>query len=298
MHFYSRNIHGCQLHRTVILWRYLRPKLLVASEFHSFLALGTSAFIPYPDAVATTIQTQTSHLTPIRRSHIGDDPTNHKILNRLAIWARHSRNFLSEEPSPFVHLGFIAASPTAIFQFPSHLTLNSNLFQSFQMAEQQFPVAVAQMHTVTLTVTEIAARGTIVLLHPLTVAILLVTALPYIHEVILIDIALIVVGSDAGTGSDGTVGHHGAHADTRLTGEETVTHLALVVAEESFAAIVSPNAPFLAHLFNIVKDPTELFSRQSHHRIEGSASNWENRKESPTLDTLGNQKFLTSGIGN
>ena len=125
MHFYSRNIHGCQLHRTVILWRYLRPKLLVASEFHSFLALGTSAFIPYPDAVATTIQTQTSHLTPIRRSHIGDDPTNHKILNRLAIWARHSRNFLSEEPSPFIHLGFIAASPTAIFQLPSHLTLKS-----------------------------------------------------------------------------------------------------------------------------------------------------------------------------
>ena len=157
MYFYSRNIHANQQFRPIILWRYLRPKLFVASEFHSFLTLGTGALIPYPDAVAAAVQTQASHLTPIRWCHIGDDAANHKILNRLAIWARHSRNLLSEEPTPFIHLSFIAASPTAIFQFPSHLTLNSNLFQSFQMAEQQFSVAVAQMHTVTLTVTEIAA---------------------------------------------------------------------------------------------------------------------------------------------
>ena len=157
MHFYSRNIHGCRLHRAITLWQYLRPKLLVASKFHSFLTLGTGAFIPYPDAITAAVQTQASYLTPIRWSHIGDDATNHKILNRLAIWARHSRYLLAEEPSPFINISFIAASPTAIFQFPSHLTLNSNLFQSFQMAEQQFSVAVAQMHTVTLTVTEIAA---------------------------------------------------------------------------------------------------------------------------------------------
>ena len=157
MHFYSRNIHGCQLRRAIILWRHLRPKLLVASEFHSFLTLGTGAFIPYPDAVAATVQAQASHLTPIGRSHIGDDAANHKVLDGLTVWTRHSRDLLSEEPSPFINLSFIAASPTAIFQFPSHLTLKSNLFQSFQMAEQQFPVAVAQMHTVTLTVAEIAA---------------------------------------------------------------------------------------------------------------------------------------------
>ena len=157
MHFYSRNIHGCQLRRAIILWRHLRPKLLVASEFHSFLTLGTGAFIPYPDAITAAVQTQASYLTPIRWSHIGDDATNHKILDRLTVWTRHSRNLLSEEPSPFIYLSFIAASPAAIFQFPSHLTLNSNLFQSFQMAKQQFSVAVAQMHTVTLTVTEIAA---------------------------------------------------------------------------------------------------------------------------------------------
>ena len=157
MYFYSRNIHGCRLLRIIMLWRYLRPKLLVASGFHSFLAFGTGALIPYPDAVAAAVQTQASHLTPIRWSHIGDDAANHKVLDGLTVWTRHCRNLLSEEPTPFIHLGFIAASTATIFQFPSHLTLNSNLSQSFQMAEQQFPVAIAQMHAVTLTVTEIAA---------------------------------------------------------------------------------------------------------------------------------------------
>ena len=143
--------------RPIILWRYLRPKLLVASEFHSFLTLGTGTFIPYPDTVAATVQAQATHLTPIRWCHIGDDAANHKVLDGFTVRARHSRYLLAEEPSPFINLSFIAASPTTIFQFPSHLTLNSNLFQSFQMAEQQFPVAIAQMHAVTLTVTEIAA---------------------------------------------------------------------------------------------------------------------------------------------
>ena len=108
-----------------MLWRYLRPKLLVASEFHSFLTLGTSAFIPYPDSIAATVQTQASHLTPIRRSHISDNAANHKVLDGLTVWTRHSRDLLSEEPTPFIHLSSIAASPTAIFQFPSHLTLKS-----------------------------------------------------------------------------------------------------------------------------------------------------------------------------
>ena len=69
------------------LWRYLRPKLLVASGFHSFLALGTGAFIPYPDAVAATVQAQASHLASVGGCHIGYDTTHHDVLNSLAFWA-------------------------------------------------------------------------------------------------------------------------------------------------------------------------------------------------------------------
>ena len=134
------------------------------------------------------------------------------------------------------------------------------------------------MHAVALTVTEVFAVGTLVTTHPFTIAVQHIAVLPYIHEVILIDVALIVVCADAGTGSDGTVGHHGAHADAGLTGEETVAHLAFVVAEKTLTAVVCPNATLLAYLFNIFEHSSELLIREPHHGIEGCASDGEDRK--------------------
>lgn len=93
------------------------------------------------------------------------------------------------------------------------------------MTEQQFAVAIAEVHAIALTIAEILTVGTLVALHPTAVTIQHVTVLPHVHEVVLVDIPLIIVGTDAGAGSDGTVGHHGTHADARLTGEETVAHL-------------------------------------------------------------------------
>ena len=108
------------MHRFIILWRNLRPKLLFARFLHDILTLGTGALIPYPDAVAATVQTQASNLTSVRGSHVGNDTAHHNVLDSLAVWTRHRSNLLSEEPAPFVHIGFIAALPTAIFQFPGH----------------------------------------------------------------------------------------------------------------------------------------------------------------------------------
>ena len=123
MHFYSRNIHGYRLHVSIELLLKLRPKLLIASLFHFSLTLGAGMLIPYPDAVAAAVEAQASHLTPIGWCHISDDATHHNILDGLTIRARHCRNLLTEEPTPFVCLGLIATSPAAISQFPSHLTL-------------------------------------------------------------------------------------------------------------------------------------------------------------------------------
>ena len=72
------------------------------------------------------------------------------------------------------------------------------------------------MHTVTLTITEILTLGTFILLHPLAMAIGMIAILPDIHEIILVDVSLIIVCTDAGTGSDGTVGHHRTHRYTSL----------------------------------------------------------------------------------
>lgn len=62
--------------------------------------LSTCTFIPYSDIVAAAIQTKIAHLASIRRSDISDDATHDNILNRLAVRARHSRDFLAEGRDP------------------------------------------------------------------------------------------------------------------------------------------------------------------------------------------------------
>ena len=75
------------------------------------------------------------------------------------------------------------------------------------MAEKELAIAVAQVHTVATAVAEIAARGTLSALHPLAVAVWVVAVFPHVHEVVLVDVALIVVGTYAGTGGNRAVDH-------------------------------------------------------------------------------------------
>ena len=75
------------------------------------------------------------------------------------------------------------------------------------MAKQEFAVAIAQMHAVASTVAEVLTLGAFVLLHPFAVAIGVIAVFPDFHEVVFVDVALIIVGADAGTGSNRAVGH-------------------------------------------------------------------------------------------
>ena len=68
------------------------------------------------------------------------------------------------------------------------------------MAEQEVTIVVAKVHAVALAVAEEVAVGTGASAHPLAVAIGLEAVLPHIHEVVAIDIALMVIATDAGTG--------------------------------------------------------------------------------------------------
>ena len=107
-------------HWPEILSVFKSKKVFLASLFHLTLALGTGMPIPHSDFIAAALQTEPPHFAPIGRCHIGDNPTHHNVLDGLAVWARHGTDLLTEEPTPFVHLGFIATFPTAIFKFPSH----------------------------------------------------------------------------------------------------------------------------------------------------------------------------------
>ena len=126
------------------------------------------------------------------------------------------------------------------------------------MTEQETAVAVAQMHAVALTVAEILAVGTNTATHPLALAIGCIAVLPNIHEIVLVDVALMIVGTDAGTGCNGAVGHDGTHGDACLSGEETVTHLALIVAQKALTTIVGTDAPFLTGSFDELEESAEL----------------------------------------
>ena len=59
------------------------------------------------------------------------------------------------------------------------------------------------MHAAAIAITEHIALGTVVTAHPFSVAVNIKASLPYIHEVVSVDIALMIVGAYAGTGGDG-----------------------------------------------------------------------------------------------
>ena len=119
-----------------------------------------------------------------------------------------------------------------------------------------------------------------------------VTVFPYFHEVVLIDIALIIVGTDTGTSSNRAISHHRTYRDTSLTREETGTHLAFIIAKEPLTSIIHLDATFLSRLLQILKNATKLLIRQPHHRIKGCTTYREDSKEAPAPDTLRNQKIL------
>ena len=91
--------------------------------------------VPYADFVAAALQTEPAHLTSIGRCHVGrsssarllpegrkNDTSHHDVLDALAVRTQHGTDFLAEESSAFVHLGFIATFFAAIFKFPSHIS--------------------------------------------------------------------------------------------------------------------------------------------------------------------------------
>lgn len=88
------------------------------------------------------------------------------------------------------------------------------------MAENQFAVRVPEVHSVSLTIPPVFASGALVAAHPFAVAVRSEPVFPDIDEVVLVDIALTVVGTDAGTGGDASVSENRPYADSGLTIEE------------------------------------------------------------------------------
>lgn len=117
------------------------------------------------------------------------------------------------------------------------------------------------MHSVSPTVTEVTTVGAFVALHPVAVAISRVTTIPHVHEIFFVNVPLPVVGADARTGGDGTVGQYGADGYARLTEIEMIPHLPFVIPQKTFASVVRIEDPFPLGLPDEIERAFELVGR-------------------------------------
>ena len=113
------------------------------------------------------------------------------------------------------------------------------------MAEEKFAVGVPQVHAVAFAVFPDIAGGAFVFMHPGAVPEELEAGVPDLHEIIRVDIALMVICPDAGAGGDAAVGEYGTDRDAGRADVEMAAYVALVIAQEPFAAIFGHNPALL-----------------------------------------------------
>ena len=135
------------------------------------------------------------------------------------------------------------------------------------MAKQQISLPVTQMHAVSFAITEKLTVGTLPFAHPLAVTIRLIFVIPHLHKVILINIALMIVGTDAGTSRNSTVHQNRPYRYPCLTMEEMIAHISLIVSEETFTAISRLYPSLLARTFDKLHHPAKIPVRQLQFRI-------------------------------
>ena len=113
------------------------------------------------------------------------------------------------------------------------------------MAEEKFAVGVPQVHAVAFAVFPDLAGGALVFMHPGAVPEGLEACVPDFHEVILVDVSLMIIGPDTGAGGDAAVGKDGSHRDAGGADVEVAAHVAFVIAQEPFAAVFGHNPALL-----------------------------------------------------
>ena len=83
------------------------------------------------------------------------------------------------------------------------------------LTDLQFTIPVAEMHAVALAIAPHLAMLTLVGLHPFSVAVDLEFVLPNVPKTVLVDIALMVVATNAEATRNGAVGQYGSHINAR-----------------------------------------------------------------------------------
>ena len=80
--------------------------------------------------------------------------------------------------------------------------------KSVHVAEKQFSVIRPKMHPASEAIFEKPAVAALVFPHPRPVAVRLETVFPHVHEIVLVDIALMIIAPDARTRRNRAVGKY------------------------------------------------------------------------------------------
>ena len=107
------------------------------------------------------------------------------------------------------------------------------LHQLEVVAGEHLTGGVAKVHGAALAVAPGFAVAALVCLHPAAVAVGLEAVLPDIPEIILVDVALVVVAAYAQAAGYGAVAKDGCYAYARYAVEQMVTYQALVAAHKA-----------------------------------------------------------------
>ena len=148
------------------------------------------------------------------------------------------------------------------------------------------------MHAVALAITEHLTIRAFPFFSPLAVAIRFKLIIPYIYELILVDIPLVEVGPDTGTARDRSVRQDRGRIDAGVALEDRVSHLCLIIPEEALTAVANVYLTLFPAEADEVHDPCELFVRQLQIRLSRSTSNWEDRKDTPPFYAHLDQEIL------
>ena len=106
------------------------------------------------------------------------------------------------------------------------------------VAEHKLAIFAAEVHAATLAVApEFTGVARLLLAHPLAITVRFEAMLPDLPEVVLVDVALVVLAAYAGASRDATVNQDGGYADTRSTLEDIVADLHFVVGHKALAGI-------------------------------------------------------------
>ena len=160
------------------------------------------------------------------------------------------------------------------------------------MADYQFAVVAAKVHSSAHAVTEPLAFSALIPMHPTSVPVLLETVLPYVYEIILVDIALMIVAPDAAACGNGTVYEYRSNAQAGIALIEMVSDLTLVASKEALAGIADVDSSLLSGTLDEIKQTPQPFSRKLKLRVLRRPSHRKDREKSPMLQTQGNEILL------